>query len=160
MGRGWLGGFAAEGAAAVAVLDVNLEAAQRVAEDIAGAGASGMQVLAIRADVGQQGEVEAALAEVADAAGEVDIYCSNAGIVATSGLETTADDWQQNWQVNTMAHVYAAQVLIPKMAERGKRVFCYNCFGCGLAYRDEFAFLFCGEAWCGGSRGVAVAHSR
>ena len=90
------------------------------------------KALAIRADVGQQTEVEAALAEVADAAGEVDIYCSNAGIVATGGLETTADDWQQNWQVNTMAHVYAAQVLIPKMAERGSGFFAITASAAGL----------------------------
>ena len=132
IGEGLARRFAAEGAAAVAVLDVNLEAARRVAEDIAGAGASGMKALAIRADVGQQAEVEAALAEVADAAGEVDIFCSNAGIVATGGLETTADDWQQNWQVNTMAHVYAAQVLIPKMAERGSGFFAITASAAGL----------------------------
>ena len=37
IGEGLARRFAAEGAAAVAVLDVNLEAAQRVAEDIEGA---------------------------------------------------------------------------------------------------------------------------
>ena len=134
IGEGLARRFAAEGAAAVALLDVNLEAARRVAEDIAGGGAglNGTRGLAIRADVGQQGEVEAALAEVADAAGEVDIFCSNAGIVATGGLETTADDWQQNWQVNTMAHVYAAQVLIPKMAERGSGFFAITASAAGL----------------------------
>ena len=134
IGEGLARRFAAEGAAAVAVLDVNLEAARRVAEDIegGGAGVNGTRGLAIRADVGQQAEVEAALAEVADAAGEVDIYCSNAGIVATGGLETTADDWQQNWQVNTMAHVYAAHVLIPKMAERGSGFFAITASAAGL----------------------------
>ena len=134
IGEGLARRFAAEGAAAVAVLDVNLEAAQRVAEDIvvAGTRASGMRVLVIRADVGEQGEVEAALAEVAETAGEVDIYCSNAGIVATGGLETSAGDWQQNWQVNTMAHVYAAQVLIPKMAEKGSGFFAITASAAGL----------------------------
>ena len=134
IGEGLARRFAEEGAAAVAVLDVNLEAARRVAEDIEGgrAGVNGTRGLAIRADVGQQAEVEAALAEVADAAGEVDIFCSNAGIVATGGLETTADDWQQNWQVNTMAHVYAAQVLIPKMAERGSGFFAITASAAGL----------------------------
>ena len=134
IGEGLARRFAAEGAAAVAVLDVNLDAAQRVAEDIEGGGAtaSGMRVLAIRADVGEQAEVEAALAEVAETAGEVDIYCSNAGIVATGGLETSAGDWQQNWQVNTMAHVYAARVLIPKMAEKGSGFFAITASAAGL----------------------------
>lgn len=134
IGEGLARRFAEEGAAAVAVLDVNLDAARRVAEDIegGGTGASGMRVLAIRADVGNQAEVEAALAEVAETAGEVDIYCSNAGIVATGGLETSAGDWQQNWQVNTMAHVYAAQVLIPKMAEKGSGFFAITASAAGL----------------------------
>lgn len=142
IGEGLARRFAAEGAAAVALLDVNLEAARRVAEDIErgvgrdGAGEVGgggvTRVLAVRADVGRQTDVEAALAEVAETAGEVDIYCSNAGIVATGGLETSADDWQQNWQVNTMAHVYAAQVLIPKMAERGSGFFVVTASAAGL----------------------------
>lgn len=143
IGEGLARRFAAEGAAAVAVLDVNLDAAQRVAGgierevvgDIDGGGVSGggdTLVMAIRADVGQRGEVEAALAEVAETAGEIDIYCSNAGIVATGGLETSADDWEQNWQVNTMAHVYAARVLIPKMAERGSGFFAITASAAGL----------------------------
>lgn len=142
IGEGLARRFAAEGAACVALLDVNLEAARRVAEDIErevardGAGEEGgggaTRVLAVRADVGRQTDVEAALAEVAETAGEVDIYCSNAGIVATGGLETSADDWQQNWQVNTMAHVYAAQVLIPKMAERGSGFFAITASAAGL----------------------------
>lgn len=142
IGEGLARRFATEGAAAVALLDVNLDAARRVAEDIErvvirdGADEKGSfggtQILAIRADVGRQDEVEAALAEVAETVGEVDIYCSNAGIVATGGLGTSADDWQQNWQVNTMAHVYAARVLIPKMAERGSGFFAITASAAGL----------------------------
>lgn len=156
IGEGLARRFVAEGAAAVALLDVNLEAALRVAEDIergvardgADGGAIGgravgdrageeggggvTRVLAVRADVGRQTDVEAALAEIAETAGEVDIYCSNAGIVATGGLETSADDWQQNWQVNTMAHVYAAQVLIPKMAGRASGFFVITASAAGL----------------------------
>ena len=125
IGEGLARRFAAEGATAVALVDVNLEAAQRVAKDI-GRG------MAIRADVGKQAEVEAALTEVAETVGEVDIYCSNAGVVATGGLETSAHDWQQNWQVNTMAHVYAAQVLLPKMKERGSGFFAITASAAGL----------------------------
>ena len=160
IGEGLARRFAAEGAEAVAVLDVNLEAAQRVAQDIEGTGASGMKALAIRADMGQQGEVEASLAEVADATGEIDIFCSNAGIVAAGGLETTADDWQQE----LAGQYYGACLCGPgadsQDGEARQRVLCYYRLGRGFAYRDGLAFLLGGEARSSGSGGVAVAHSR
>ncbi len=33
--------------------------------------------------------------------------------------DSSNEDWQLNWDIHVMAHVYAARVLAPKMAERG-----------------------------------------
>ena len=51
--------------------------------------------------------------------GAIDLFCSNAGI-AVNGDEHTPDaEWARCWDVNVMAHVYAARAVIPHMLERG-----------------------------------------
>jgi NAD(P)-dependent dehydrogenase (short-subunit alcohol dehydrogenase family) len=84
-----------------------------------GAGAPGMS--AVAADVGRPGEVER-LIEVAEAAhGPIDVFFSNAGIGGPPGLvDVTDEDWARIWEVNVMAHVRAARVLVPGMAARGE----------------------------------------
>ena len=47
--------------------------------------------------------------------------CSNAGISGPSGgPEIPNDAWQQIWQVNVMAHVWAARAVLPGMLARGE----------------------------------------
>lgn len=49
----------------------------------------------------------------------IDLFCSNAGIGVAGGIEAPFDQWERSWQVNTMAHLYAAKALIPHMVARG-----------------------------------------
>ena len=51
--------------------------------------------------------------------GEIDLYCANAGIVRGGGPETAEPDWDASWQVNVMAHVRAARLLLGPWLERG-----------------------------------------
>jgi NAD(P)-dependent dehydrogenase (short-subunit alcohol dehydrogenase family) len=51
--------------------------------------------------------------------GPIDLFCSNAGIGPGRGLETPNEIWQTIWEVNVMAHVYAARHLVPRMIARG-----------------------------------------
>src|SRR6266568_5237271 len=102
--------FADEGARVV-VNDINGEAASAVA---ASCGAT-----AVPGDAASQDGVAALIASARDALGEIDIYCANAGIVRTGGPETGELDWDASWQVNVMAHVRAARLLIDPWLERG-----------------------------------------
>jgi len=102
--------FADEGARVV-VNDINGEAASAVA---ASCGAT-----AVPGDAASQDGVTALIASARDALGEIDIYCANAGIVRTGGAETAEPDWDASWQVNVMAHVRAARLLIDPWLERG-----------------------------------------
>jgi NAD(P)-dependent dehydrogenase (short-subunit alcohol dehydrogenase family) len=104
--------FAAEGAGAVTVCDLDLAAARRVAEDIGG--------LALEIDVAAEEDIKEAAATVRAQFGPIDIWCSNAGIGGRGDLEAAAEVWQRSWQVNVMAHVYAARAAIPEMLERGE----------------------------------------
>ena len=54
-----------------------------------------------------------------EAFGPVDLFCSNAGIAVGGGVEAPDADWQRIWDVNVMAHVYAARAVLPSMLERG-----------------------------------------
>lgn len=102
--------FAAEGARGVVVTDVQ-DSVVNVAEEING--------LSVRCDVTNQDEIR----ELVDAAearyGPIDLFCSNAGVVLMGGPEASDDVWQTSIDVNVMAHIYAARVLVPRMLERG-----------------------------------------
>jgi NAD(P)-dependent dehydrogenase (short-subunit alcohol dehydrogenase family) len=103
--------FAARGAK-VAVADLNLADAQKVADEIDG--------VAVACDVGKEADVDALVAQVEAALGPIDIFFGNAGIATGSDpLATSLDDWQQQWDVNLMAHVYATRAVLPGMLERG-----------------------------------------
>ena len=60
----------------------------------------------------------ALLATARGVLGEIDMYCANAGVALGDG-EGDEEDWEASWQVNVMAHVRAARLLLPGWLERG-----------------------------------------
>jgi NAD(P)-dependent dehydrogenase (short-subunit alcohol dehydrogenase family) len=104
--------FAAEGAAGVVVVDVS-DAANAVAAEIGERGA------AIVGDVSVEATHRAAVAMAEERFGPVDLYCSNAGIGGGGEIDAPDAEWQLIWDVNVMAHVLAARVVLPSMLERG-----------------------------------------
>lgn len=103
--------FAQRGAKVVAA-DLNGEGAGAVADDFGG--------LAVACDVGREEEIKALVVAAEDAYGPVDIFFSNAGIAKGSGpLEADDAVWDNQWNVNLMAHVYAVRAVLPGMLERG-----------------------------------------
>jgi 2-dehydro-3-deoxy-L-rhamnonate dehydrogenase (NAD+) len=79
-------------------------------------GAAGLNV-DVTADVTD----EAALREVADRIGPVDVLVNSAGIVGANKplLETTTPEWQRVLDVNVLGIVNAMRVFVPGMRERG-----------------------------------------
>ena len=104
--------FAAKGARVV-VTDINMEGARQVAEEIGG--------LAIACDVSVEAEVNNLVAESEKQLGPIDLFFNNAA-VATGGnpLNTPIDVWQDQWNINVMAHVYAVRAVLPGMLARGQ----------------------------------------
>ena len=102
--------FAAEGARIV-VNDIDAEAATAVA---ASSGAT-----AIAGDAASEDGVAALISAARGELGEIDLYCANAGIARTGGAEAAEADWEASWQVNVMAHVRAARLLLGPWLERG-----------------------------------------
>ncbi|MDJ0865490.1 MAG: SDR family oxidoreductase [Myxococcota bacterium] len=111
--------FAAEGARGVVVADLDGAGAARVAAEIGG--------LAVATDVGDEAQVRA-LVDAAEARfGPIDLFVSNAGVALGGGLGALDagpfapdDAWRTSWDVNVMAHVYAARAVLPGMLERGE----------------------------------------
>jgi NAD(P)-dependent dehydrogenase (short-subunit alcohol dehydrogenase family) len=108
--------FAAEGARVV-VNDINGDAAVSVAGSCDRSG--GGTAIALPGDAASEDGVEALIAGARAELGEIDIYCANAGIARTGGPEASERDWADSWNVNVMAHVRAARLLIGPWLERG-----------------------------------------
>jgi NAD(P)-dependent dehydrogenase (short-subunit alcohol dehydrogenase family) len=113
IGRALCQRFAAEGARGVVVADLDFVAAQAVAAEING--------LAIKTDVGHEADIAALIAQTNEAYGQIDLFCSNAGIGGVPGFEEVSNQaWQQIWDVNVMAHIFAARHVLPLMLARGE----------------------------------------
>jgi NAD(P)-dependent dehydrogenase (short-subunit alcohol dehydrogenase family) len=111
IGRALCRRFKAEGAQAIVVADMNAASAQHVADGIRGT--------AVTCDVSREADVVALVKTAIAQHGGIDLFCSNAGI-AVNGDEHTPDaEWARCWDVNVMAHVYAARAVIPHMLKRG-----------------------------------------
>jgi NAD(P)-dependent dehydrogenase (short-subunit alcohol dehydrogenase family) len=113
IGRALCRRFAAEGARGVVVSDVDFDAASKVAAEING--------LAVETDVASEADIGALVAKTNEAFGPIDLFCSNAGIGGMPGFEqVTNEAWRQIWEINVMAHIFAARAVLPQMLERGE----------------------------------------
>ncbi len=111
IGRALCQRFARDGARMVVVADCD-PAAKSVAREVGG--------FAVIADVGVESDVARVVSTAVGSFGRLDLFCSNAGISVRGSLETTTDaEWQRIWQVNLMAHVYAARAVLPVMLAAG-----------------------------------------
>lgn len=106
--------FAREGARGVVVADLDGGAAAGVAAAIGG------RAVAVTTDVSVEADVRRLVATAEEAFGPVDLFCANAGIGVVGGVEVPDDAWQRSWDVNVMAHVYAARALLPGWVGRGE----------------------------------------
>ncbi len=113
IGRGLCERFAKEGARAVVVADIEFDKAEEVAKSVQG--------IAIETDVSKEDDIKNVVTETLDKFGQIDLFCSNAGVGGgTGGAEIADEIWQRTWEINTLAHIYAARVVVPVMLERGE----------------------------------------
>ncbi len=111
IGRAMCQQFAAEGLAGLVVADLDADATHDTAAQCGG--------VAAHADVGVERDVVELVQTAVDAFGRIDLFCSNAGVGGDGGVEVADEVWQRCWQINVMAHVYAARAVIPLMVAQG-----------------------------------------
>ena len=109
--------FAREGAA-VAVLDINGEAAAEVAAGIA---ATGARAVSSSADVANDAQVRAAIDMVVAELGPIGILYNNAGIGSKGAVDVAEeDDWDRCFDINAKGTFLCSRAVIPSMLEAGR----------------------------------------
>jgi NAD(P)-dependent dehydrogenase (short-subunit alcohol dehydrogenase family) len=120
----------AVGGARVVVADLDGTRAQQTASAIADSLPG--NAIAFAGDVSDP-EVIAQLLDRAESMfGPVDIYCANAGIGGGGGLEVDEEGWAKTIDINILAHVRAAKLLVPGWLERGSGYFVATASAAGL----------------------------
>jgi NAD(P)-dependent dehydrogenase (short-subunit alcohol dehydrogenase family) len=112
IGRALCRRFAAEGAKAVIVADIEQETARKVAAEICG--------YDFCVNVASESDIQMLVDEVLKRHGPIDLFCSNAGVGVEGDCCAPDRDWLRSWEVNVMGHVYAARVVLPGMLARGE----------------------------------------
>ncbi|GIJ39694.1 SDR family oxidoreductase [Micromonospora andamanensis] len=118
--------FAAEGAAALVLADLDGAAVEAVA-DAVGPLARGVAV-----DVTDEEQVRALVADTERRYGRIDVFCANAGVSTGGGVEVDDAGWERSWRVNVLAHVYAARAALPAMLARGSGYLLHTCSAAGV----------------------------
>ncbi|MGH2874594.1 MAG: SDR family oxidoreductase [Solirubrobacteraceae bacterium] len=104
--------FAAEGARVV-VADIRADAAAEVAGRFGGE--------AVATDVSSEAGVRRLIEVARERGGEIDLFFSNAGIGGPwGGPEAPDEELRLIWEINVMAHLWAARALLPAWLQRGR----------------------------------------
>ncbi|WP_027476051.1 2-hydroxycyclohexanecarboxyl-CoA dehydrogenase [Curvibacter gracilis] len=107
----------ARAGAKVAVFDLNLEAAQKVAEAIQ---ADGGVALAVRCDITSRTEVDAAVATTEAELGPIDVLVNNAGWdIFKPFTKTVPAEWDRLIAINLTGALHMHHAVLPGMVARG-----------------------------------------
>ena len=114
IGKAMAKSFVRKGARAVIISDLGDTKLHETAEEV---GCDRMFC-----DVTSEREINALVAYAVKTYGRIDLYCSNAGATDPDSrgvVEPQNEAWQNQWELNVMAHVYASRALLPAMIESG-----------------------------------------
>lgn len=123
IGRALATRLAAEGLDVV-VNDLDADALAALAAEIGARAVPGDAA----SEAGAGALVDAALRHL----GEVDVWFGNAGIEVGQGLDASEDDWARAHEVNVLAHVRAARLLVPGWVARGRGRYVVTASAAGL----------------------------
>lgn len=108
--------FAREGAR-VAILDLAEEAGAHAVEEIT---SEGGEARFIPTDASQEADVVAAVKDVIDTFGHIDVLFNHAGtLIVKPFLETSPDEWRRILDINLMGMIHTCRSVIPHMLTHG-----------------------------------------
>jgi NAD(P)-dependent dehydrogenase (short-subunit alcohol dehydrogenase family) len=144
--------FAKEGAKVI-LSDINNTAATEKAKEIG--------AIAIIANVGKEADIKNLVEKAIEIYGQIDLFVSNAGIAVFGDENTGEDKWDLSWDVNTMAHVYAAKYVIPYMKQKGGGYLLNTVSAAGLTQEFHSALYTATKyAALGFAEWIATAHAK
>ena len=162
-GGGGIGGatcrrFAKQGAR-VAVFDMNLEAAQRVAADIH---ADGGEAMAFNCDITNRGEVDEAVAATASRLGPVDVLVNNAGWdVFKPFTKTEPAQWERLIAINLTGALHMHHAVLPGMvARKSGRIINIASDAARVGSSGEAVYAACKGGLVSFSKTIAREHAR
>jgi len=162
-GGGGIGGatcrrFAAEGAS-VAVFDVNLDAAEKVA---AGIRAEGGRAQAFRCDITDRASVDAAVVEAQTSLGSIDVLVNNAGWdVFKPFTKTEPAQWDKLIAINLTGALHMHHAVLPGMAARQKgRIVNIASDAARVGSSGEAVYAACKGGLVSFSKTIAREHAR
>ncbi|MEP5567072.1 MAG: SDR family oxidoreductase [Halioglobus sp.] len=156
IGRALCERFHAEGARKVIVADLEESNAQTVATLVDGD--------AYGVDARDENAIKAMVDKVEADYGGIDLFCSNAGIIALDGepwwaTSASNETWQAMWDIHVMSHVFAARACLPAMLKRGEGYFLNTVSAAGLLNQiGDAAYSTTKHAAIGFAESLAITH--
>lgn len=156
IGTGLCRRFREEGVRALIIADLNGEAVADLADELDAVG--------VTLDVRDEAAIAAMVSEVEAQFGQIDLFCSNAGILNLDGGDFWATSspnevWQANWEIHVMAHVFAARACLPGMIRRGEGYFLHTISAAGLLSQPyTAAYATTKHAAIGFAESLAISH--
>jgi len=141
-GAGVVQKFVAEGARVI-VADLNLEAAQHIAQSL------GPEAQAIRADVTQAHDVKAMLDAAQTHFGGLDILVNNAGMghLPQPLEELPEAQWDRLMNLNTKSIYLALREVVPRFKAQGQGVILNMASTAGVSPRPRLAWYNASKGW-------------
>lgn len=124
IGRALALALAKSGAAHIVCADLDAEGAQATADAVNGT--------AIVGDISSENGVRNLIDRTEAEIGPIGLFCGNAGIIMRGGFDIADERWLKIWDINVMAHVRAARLLVPLMKARGGGYFLITASAAGL----------------------------
>ena len=162
-GGGGIGGatcrrFVGEGAS-VAVFDLNLDAAEKVAASIR---AEGGRAQAFRCDITDRASVDAAVAETEKSLGPIDVLVNNAGWdVFKPFTKTEPAQWDKLIAINLTGALHMHHAVLPGMASRKKgRIVNIASDAARVGSSGEAVYAACKGGLVSFSKTIAREHAR
>ncbi|EYS85582.1 2-hydroxycyclohexanecarboxyl-CoA dehydrogenase [Cupriavidus sp. SK-4] len=149
----------ARAGAAVGVLDLNPEAAERVAGQIREAGG---RALALRCDITERARVDAAVAAVEQGLGPVDVLVNNAGWdVFKPFIKTEPAQWERLIAINLTGALHMHHAVLPGMVERRRgRIVNIASDAARVGSSGEAVYAACKGGLVSFSKTIAREHAR
>ena len=145
--------FHQAGAQSIVAVDMNIEGAQETANSVNG--------IAVQANVGKEEDIINVVEKANEHAGGIDIFCSNAGILSLGSEQSSNEDWDKNWNLHVMSHVFASKKLIPDMLKRGSGYFVNTASAAGLlSHIDSATYSATKHAAIGFAEWLAITYGK
>jgi 3-oxoacyl-[acyl-carrier protein] reductase len=124
IGRAIVTAFAAKGIVSV-VADIDLEAAEKVAQEVR---ESGAEALAVKVDLSRTEQIAELVGETLARYGRLDILVNNAGVLSNTPYDLISEaEWDHVLDINLKAVLFASrEALKPMIAQRWGRIICIS----------------------------------